>query len=246
MNSVADGAPRAPELNILAVCGAGTVNVRSTAAINLAVAFAAAGRRVELRDLDPAARAFQALAAGGDPGGPPVELPISRPLAGRVSVAAGFPAATAAGTEPAPELLLLDCLPRADEVTERALALAQIVVVPVDASPAAFRALAEVAALLAAQRSGDGPRLRVALARVLPRPVDRWGVVEEITEHYPGALYVSTVPLGRRPSAPTGEPSNDPPSRVSHAPTLYAPTTRAAAAYSALALEIGDDLGWRV
>lgn len=233
MNSVAEGASRAPALNILALAGAGTGNVKSTAAVNLALAFAAAGLRVELRDLDPAAAAFTALGGAAEPGGGPVELAISRALRGRVAVATGLPPAQRAAA--APDLVLLDCPQRADAVTEQALALARVVLVPVDASPLAFRALGDVAGALARQ-APDGARLRVALARVLPRRIDRWGVVEEITERYPGALYVTTVPLRRTGASPHAD---------ARTPTLYAPTTRAAAAYSALALEVADDLGIR-
>jgi chromosome partitioning protein len=236
MNSVAEGASSAPTLNILAFAGAGTGGAKSTAAVNLAVAFAAAGLRVELRDVDPVTPAFRALARAADSAGPPVELPISRALRGRVTLAAGFPPPAAAPGVAAPDLLLLDCPTQVDADTERAVGLASLVLVPVDASPLALRTLGEVAELLSRQRPAAA-RLRVALARVLPRRIDRWGVVEELTERYPGALYATTVPLRR-----TGA-SHDAGAR---APTLYAPTTRAAAAYAALALEVADDLGLRL
>src|SRR5215204_1764255 len=178
MNSVAAGASSAPTLNILAFAGAGTGSAKSTAAVNLAVAFAAAGLCVELRDVDPVAPAFRALCGAAESAGPPVELPISRALRGRVTLAAGFPLPAAAPGMAAPDLLLLDCPTQVDAVTERAVGLASLVLVPVDASPLALRTLGDVAELLSRQR--PAARLRVALARVLPRRIDRWGVVEEL------------------------------------------------------------------
>jgi cellulose biosynthesis protein BcsQ len=124
---------------------------------------------------------------------------------------------------------------------------ARVVLVPVDASPPALEALDVIADALDGPERGrqpdsrqasDAPRLRVVMARVLPRRVDRWAVVERLAERYPGALYVNTVPLGRRPA---GDDAGG-----ARPATLYAPSTRAAAAYAALAREVAADLGMRL
>jgi hypothetical protein len=85
--------------------------------------------------------------------------------------------------------------------------------VPVDASALARRVLAEVA-------PAAGDRLRVVLARRLPRTADRWALVEQLEALADGALVPVTLPMAR-----------------AGAPALYAPGTAAARAYVRLAAD---------
>jgi|SRR5215207_2393297 len=227
-------------MSVVAVAGTATPSARTTAAVNLAVALAVSGLDVRLCDLDPAGSARRAL--GGVTaeisGSTPREVRLSRRLRGRITVAGGSEE-VGARTSPAggpadrtPDVLIVHCPPVLDEVALTALRGARVVLVPIDASPGALAAVESVAAAIGAVRApgGVGPRIRIAMVRVLPRAVDRWAVVDRLTESYPEALYATTVPMGRRASGGGG------------APTLYAPTTRAAAAYAALAAEVRADL----
>lgn len=205
----------------LVVVGAGAASLKSTVALNVAVAAAAAGTATLLRDLDGASSRALARAAGD---GAAVTLPwAAAPLA--VSAAPDpEPASAAPG---ALALVVVDPPPRLDDAVRAELARATVVLVPVDASPLARRALREVAAWRAARESP--PVLRVALARALPRDADRWALLEEIEALAPDALLPATLPAGRLAAPGARE-------RVAR---LYAPGTRAAAAYAALARTLG-------
>jgi chromosome partitioning protein len=246
----ASAADVAVEMNrdicMVAVAGAASGSARTTAAVNLAVALAVSGLDVRLCDLDPAGSARRALgsAPAETSGSTPLEVRLSRELRGRVTVTDGMDHVDAAGGRTAlagapgegmPDVLVVHCPPVLDDAALAAVRRAGVVLVPVDASPGALAALESVAAAIGAPGApaasgGVGPRIRAAMVRVLPRAVDRWAVVDRITERYPDALYATTIPMGRRASS-GGEP-----------PTLYAPTTRAAAAYAALAREVRSDL----
>ncbi len=200
----------------LVVVGAGAASLKSTVALNLAVAAAAAGTATALRDLDGASSRALARMAGA---GPTVALPWA---AAPLSVHVGADDAVDAAA-----LVVVDPPPRLDDGVRAELARAATVLVPVDASPVARRALREVAAWHAAQPSP--PTLRVSLARSLPRDADRWALLEEIEALAPGAMLPTTLPAGRALGSRTGE-------RVAR---LYAPGTRAASAYAALARAVG-------
>jgi hypothetical protein len=171
----------------VAVAGAGPL--RSTAALNLAAAVAAAGTAVVLR--------------GPDGSATPLALPWAPPPAGGESAT------------------VVDLPPRLDDAVRAALAESDRVLVPVDASPLARRALREVAAVLGARAPEV---LRVALARTLPRDADRWALLGELEEIAPGALVPTTLPSGRGRGAP---------------PRLYAPGTAGARAYVRVAAALG-------
>ena len=206
----------------LVVVGAGAASLKSTVALNLAVAAATAGTDTRLRDLDGASsRALvRAAGAGADEGS--VALPwAAAPLA--VSVG---PDAEPEGPE-TPALVVVDPPPRLDDAVRAELARATVVLVPVDATPVARRALREVAAWLATREAP--PALRVAMARALPRDADRWALLEEVEALAPGAMLPATLPAGRLAS-PAGR------ERVAR---LYAPGTRGAAAYAALVRALG-------
>jgi cellulose biosynthesis protein BcsQ len=223
---------------VVAVAGAGATNIKTTAALNLAVAFAAAGVRTELRDLDPAGAAT--LALGGAPatvdGAPaPRDVRLAPLAPGSLTLTSGWgdvAAPTGTPAPPGPALTLLDCPPRLDAATTRALAVAHLVLVPVDGSPLALRVLRELSASASDEQRS---RLRAVLTRLLPRRVDRWAVLEELSDGFPGTLYATTVPMGRTGAARGGDRART--------ATLFAPTTRAARAYAALAREVAADVG---
>ena len=209
---------------MIVVVGAGAANVKSTVALNLAVALSAHGAGddrspVALADLDGAPSIALRLDGPGA-----AEIPwLPRPLAVVRSLEAVAPGAT----------VVVDAPPRLDGTTRAAIAAATLVVVPVDASPLAARVLGEVAAAL---RSGGGRAvLRVALARRLPRDVDRWGLVDRVDEIAPGALLRSTLPMARPAAARSGE--------TRRAAVLYAPSSSAARAYEALVGELMHEVG---
>ncbi|MGZ8411743.1 MAG: hypothetical protein ACXW05_03350 [Gemmatirosa sp.] len=195
---------------------AGAASLKSTVALNVAVAAAAAGICTQLRDLDGASsRALARATDGGD-------------LAALPWTAASL--LVRLGSEPSNDdaaLVVVDPPPRLDEGVRAELARATAVLVPVDASPVSRRALREVAAWVGAQPAP--PTLHVALARALPRDADRWALLEEIEALAPGAMLVTTLPAGRTPATAERE-------RIAR---LYAPGTRAAAVYAVLARAVG-------
>ena len=85
-----------------------------------------------------------------------------------------------------------------------------------------------------------GTVLRVALARRLPRDVDRGGLVDRVDELAPGALLRSTLPMAH-PGVATRSGTLAHSGR--RAAVLYAPGSAASRAYLALAAELMRDLG---
>jgi hypothetical protein len=191
------------------VVGAGAANLKSAVALNLAAALAASGVPTRLVDLDGASsgalRAFAPSDAGSDAWA--VTLPW-----------AAAALAVVAGTHPPAEQPdvtdVVDPPRRWDAGVQALAAAAAVVLVPVDASALARRVLAEVAPVA-------GDRLRVVLARRLPRAADRWALVDQLEALAPDALSPVTVPMAR-----------------AGGPVLYAPGTLAARAYARLAADV--------
>jgi cellulose biosynthesis protein BcsQ len=225
---------------ILVAGGAGSTDVSSTVAANLAVAMATIAAPVELHDLAPGAEAARALA-----GAPAVASDVER----RLLVMAG--PRLAWRTEPAHEETPRDPLDAAEGGREIAPAApdvpvvivrvsgaadaltaaartADLVLVPVDASPRSLEGLDEVVVLLSSSALAPAPLLRVVVSRLLPRAVDRWALVERVTERSGGALYGVTVPLGRGSATAAARADGVP-------ATMYSTGGRAAAAYRSLA-----------
>jgi len=203
------------------VLGAGAGNLKSTVAANLVCALAAAGVDVALADADGASS--RALRVGAPYGRALAPLP----WVGRVLRLDDAP-------DPRPltgEVLVVDPPPRFDDAARGRIRDADLVLVPVDASSLAFRVLGEVAGHVGALPDDRRPLLRVALGRLLPRDVDRWGLVDRIDEAAPGALVHTTLPMAR-----TVRVGADRQAR------LYAPGTAAARAYARLARELLDAL----
>jgi cellulose biosynthesis protein BcsQ len=212
----------------LLVVGAGAANLKSTVAVNLAAALAAAGRAVRLVDHDGASSHALAAALGGAPTLPWATAPITVVAPGATGTA------VAASADDA--LTIVDPPPRLDAAAHALVAEARLVLVPVDASLLALRVLGDVEAAVAeaAGRAGAAgvvpPRLRVVLARRLPREVDRWGLVERVGRLAPDVLAPVTLPMARSARARAPEA------------LLYAPGTAAARAYAALAALVLADL----
>lgn len=191
----------------IVVVGAGASNLKSVVAANLVVACAALDVAVALDDRHGASTRALAVGAALDVDGRLARLPwIPRPIA--------------LGTPAGVSLVVVDPPPRLDATTCAAVDGADVVLVPVDASPLARRVLRDVAARVAASPAPD--RLRVALSRVVPRDVDRWALVEELDGEALGALLHATLPMAR---------------------PRYAPRTAAARAYARLARELLVPLG---
>jgi hypothetical protein len=191
------------------VVGAGAANLKSAVALNLAAALAASGTPARLVDLDGASSG--ALRAFAAPDAPPDAWAVRLPWA-------AAPLSVATGTyPPAPAAEATDVVdpPRRWDARVQALAAsAAVVLVPVDASALAQRILAQVAPVA-------GARLRVVLARRLPRSADRWALVDQLEALAPDALSPVTVPMAR-----------------AGGPVLYAPGTLATRAYARLAADV--------
>ncbi len=196
----------------LVVVGAGAGPLACTVALNVAVAAAIGGTPVVLHDLDGAASRALARVVGADG---VCALPWTT-----------APLHLWTSSDPAPRsaqgaLLIVAAPRRLDAAVRTELERATAVLVPMDATAVARRALREVAALLA--QLPTPPLLHAVLARSLPRDADRWALLEEIEALAPGALLSATLPAGR---ATPGPGSGD--------ARLYAPGTAAATAYAAV------------
>ena len=207
----------------LVVAGGADGRSRPTVALNLAVALSSLGHPVELIDRDRTAPLASALL--GDIG-----------RAARQSVVldagAGLGLQIRSVTESTPSARLVDAGPALDAASLAVVRLAEVVIVPLDATEESRSALDVIAGAL----DGESHRLRIVLSRVLPRDADRWRLVDDLEERFPGALSSVTVPMGRS----TG-PRNA--ARDTTAATLYAPTGRAARAYRSIARELAPRLG---
>jgi chromosome partitioning protein len=212
----------------IVVVGAGSANLKSTVAANLATALAALDLPVALADADGASSRALTANDGDAPTAGVAPLPWT-PRAVRL-------ADPSHPTAAAGEIVVVDPPPRLGPATTAALAAADLVLVPVDATALARRVLRDVAALVGA--SARPPRLRAALARLVPREADRWGLVDAIEALAPGALLHTTLPMARS-VRPVGRGA------AARQAMLFAPGTAAARAYAALARELLDGLATR-
>jgi chromosome partitioning protein len=235
---------------------------KTSTTVNLAAGFAAKGRSVLVIDLDQQANATVALGlskelrpssyevlagevtvseaaarAGGSPGSLDV-VPASRDLAGAAVELPGLP-------EPSYQLsrqmgdaakqydtILIDCPPALGPVTVNALVAADRVIVPVQAEYLALEGLVEFLDTLSTVRREMNPSLELAGVVVtmhdertrLAQDVER-----ELREHFSEIVFRTVIPRTVRiAEAPSyGIPV-----------TEYAPGSRGAQAYLALAEEV--------
>lgn len=224
---------------ILTVTGAKGGTGKTTTAVALAAELAARGYRVALRDLDTQASATLALglepvpdpwgaealeAAGGAvrlyPGGRAVAATTEAEARERLSAAAH-----------GADLLVLDCPPHLDALALAALEAATLAVVPLRPSALDLPSWRDVAALV--ERLERRPRLRAVLTQVHPRRRLTADVLDYLDAHAPGALYATRIPEDVRATEAPG---------YGLPVGIYAPSSRAAEAYRALAAEVAVDL----
>ena len=232
-------------MTVLTIAGAKGGTGKTTTAVNLAAELALGGRRVALQDLDPQASAT--LALGAEPAEDPFSAePRNFPPAGgfdgdgklllcpagRSLALAGEPEARALlnGKRDA-ELLVVDCPPFLGALTIAALGAADLVLVPLQATPLALASLTDVAAVL--ERLSAPPELRAVLVQVNIRRRLTGDVRRRVREVFPGVLYRTLVPEDVKAAEAPGY--GLPLSR-------YAGWSRAAAAYRQLAREVEKDL----
>jgi chromosome partitioning protein len=128
-------------------------------------------------------------------------------------------------------LTVRDCPPGLSPLTVAAIEGADLVLVPLEASPLALPGLADVAAIVASLPSP--PRLRAVLVRVNPRRILTGDVRDRIRADYPGALYAEEIPEDVRAAEAPG---------FGLPVTVYAPSSRSALAYGQLARAVVRDL----
>ncbi len=224
-------------MTVLTIAGAKGGTGKTTTAVNLAAELAVRGRRVALQDLDPQASATLAL------GAEPAEDPFSARSAdlggglllhpaGRSLALAGEPEARALlNGKPDAELLVVDCPPFLGALTIAALGAADLVLVPLQATPLALASLTDVAAVL--ERLREPPELRAVLVQVNIRRRLTRDVRRRVREVFPGVLYRTQVPEDVKAAEAPGY--GLPVGR-------YAGWSRAAKAYRQLAREVARDL----
>jgi len=220
----------------LAVVGAKGGTGKTTTAVSLAVALASSRRPVLLHDLDGQASA--SLALGHLPATDPLTeswtedaslhlrlLRGGRGLAGAPIQALRHTLEAHASDAP---LRVLDTPPVLGPATLAAVEAANLIIVPLAPNPLELPTLRDVAAI-----PGVRDRLRAVLVRVHPRRRLSADVAALIEEEYPGVLYRTHIPEDVRAAEAPGYGT----------PLLtYAPKSKAALAYLALAAEVERDM----
>lgn len=207
----------------VAVAGAGATNVVATVAVNLAVAFAVLGARVQLRDVEPGRSATRALTGASlDRTTGSVCRVTSRPGA-PLAIPAAEPVDESRADDQAHGVTVVSCASE-DAAGDAIPETADVVLVAVDGTPQSLLALDAVAS-----RCG-GRTVTILLSRSISRRVDRWALVDRLSERADARLSPHTVPMGGGSRAGRGA--------ASRPATLYAPTTAAARAYAAVATEL--------
>jgi chromosome partitioning protein len=182
-------------MRVLTVAGAKGGTTKTTTALILA-GILASRFDVALRDLDPQASAT--LALGQDPARDPWSAGPLRIDAGegafdlyRGGRTIEQGAASVVTCERPPDLLILDTPPALDTLTVKALASADLVLVPLEPSPLQIPALSDVMALLAS--FPNPPEVMSILTRVNPRRILTRDVTEQLASLYGDVLHRSTI-----------------------------------------------------
>jgi chromosome partitioning protein len=216
---------------------------KTTTALALAAEFASRGRTVALVDGDPQASATMSLrlAPAREPW---TEAPVPLQLTGLEDEAlwiarGGRPLAVATREQAhaffrrdfaaeGVQLRIIDTAPGAVGLLAEACRVASLVVVPVDTGPFGIGGMVDVVGLVK-QLGADAPPVRVVLTRTHARRNLTGQVRKQVSVRIPNALCSAEIPEDVRcAEAPaSGLPV-----------TLYAPKSRASAAYAALATEL--------
>lgn len=239
---------------------------KSTTAVNLGASLASFGHRILLVDMDPqgnctsgagidkralASSTYDAVVMGAPLDGVIIPTPTAR-----LEIAPADPRLAAAEVELVPQiaresklrsalarvvdrydLILVDCPPSLGLLTVNALAAAEACLIPVQCEYYALEGLTQLLDTIGLVRRHLNPRLRVAgvlLTMVDPRTKLSDQVGAEVRRHFADLVFKIEIPRSvRLAEAPSyGQPVGE-----------YAPGSRGAAAYLALALELAERVG---
>ena len=235
---------------------------KTTTAVNLTAALCEQGKSVLLCDFDPQANASSGLGVGHrkrqQSGGvypvllgqtPAAEAIVSTPYGDVLPSSAELSGAGIElvsmdrreyrlrdALEPVRErydYLLIDCPPSLELLTLNGLCAADSILVPVQCEYYALEGLSDLLTTLRAVKRSLNPKLQIfglVLTMYDGRTNFSQQVAEEVRRHFPGKVFATVIPRNVRLSE---APSHGLPV------TAYDRTSRGAAAYRALAKEIG-------
>jgi chromosome partitioning protein len=239
---------------------------KSTTAVNLGASLASLGHRILIVDMDPQGNATSG--AGVNKGtlesstydAVVLELPLDRVVVStpteRLEIAPADPRLAAAEVELVPhigrefrlktalapvlgryDVIFVDCPPSLGLLTVNALAAADACLIPVQCEYYALEGLTQLRETVSLVRRHLNPTLRVAgvlLTMVDPRTRLSDQVGAEVRRHFGDLVFRTQIPRSvRLAEAPSyGQPIE-----------VYAPGSRGAAAYAALAVEVAERFG---
>ena len=239
---------------------------KSTTSVNLGASLASLGHRILLVDMDPQgnctsgagvnkaaldASTYDAVVMGAPLGGVIVATPTER-----LDIAPADSRLAAAEVELVPQIareaklklslapvldrydvILIDCPPSLGLLTVNALTAAEACLIPVQCEYYALEGLTQLLETIGLVRRHLNPSLRVAgvlLTMVDPRTKLSDQVAAEVRRHFADLVFKPEIPRSvRLAEAPSyGQPV-----------AAYAPASRGAAAYAALAVEVAERFG---